>query len=195
MPHVITITGPSGSGKSTTLRNLLESANNSFCPTMVPKYTTRKRHEDDKGEVICVECIPPECDLVYVQYGVLYGLDFRTILNPIANGQSPIVILNDVRAVEDVRNRLGRLVRSVFIFRKKPTIGMFRMLANKKGGINKRETEQRYFKALAIYRIYIENIHLFDHVIVNSGTFDNLKAQARQIVYGLNHDKNWPLRK
>jgi guanylate kinase len=138
MPHVITITGPSGAGKSTTLFNLLDLASDDFCPVMVPKYTTRKPHDDDHGEVICGP-MPVNCDLVYVQYGVLYGLDFRSILDPVAKGQSPIVILNDVRAVEDVRNRLGRLVRSIFIFRKKPTLTGFQRLAAIKGVIKEAE--------------------------------------------------------
>lgn len=193
MPHVITLTGPSGAGKSTTLFNLLGLEDDSFKPKMIPKYTTRNPHDDDHGEVICVQSIPEECDLMYVQYGVLYGLDFRAILEPISKGKSPIVILNDVRAVEDVRMRLGGLVRSVFIFREEPTMEVFQQLASVKG--NREEAEQRYYKSLAIYRIYIENITLFDHVIVNSGTFDDLKAQARQIVYGLSHDQKWTLLK
>jgi guanylate kinase len=191
MPHVITLTGPSGAGKSTTLFNLLKLKEEGFNPVMISKYTTRSPHDDDHGEVECVPSMPSNCDLVYVQYGVLYGLDFRTILDPISKGKSPIVILNDVRAVEDVRMRLGGLVRSVFIFREEPTIKLFKQLAGVKG--NREEIEQRYYKALAIYRIYIENIPLFDHVIVNSGTKVELEAQAQKIVYGFSHDQKWTL--
>jgi hypothetical protein len=45
--------------------------------------------------------------------------------------------------------------------------------------------EVRFEKARTIYRIYIENIYLFDHVIINSGTFEELEVQVGQIVKSL----------
>jgi guanylate kinase len=194
MPHVITITGPSGAGKSTTVRYLQKPVDQTFKPRLIPKYTTRPPHIDDEGEVICVEAIPRECDLIYEQYEFRYGLALGTIFDTIANGQSPLVILNDIRAVEDVRNSLRRLVRALFIFRKSPTLQEYgELAANVKGVIDEKERERRFKKAQAIYRIYIENIHLFDHVIVNSGTEEELETQVKQIIKGLSQDLNWPL--
>lgn len=270
MPHVITLTGPSGAGKSTTLRYFLDYANSSFRPEMVPKYTTRPPHDDDEGEVICRKVIPDKCDLVYEQYGVRYGLELETIFDLVAKGKSPVVILNDVRAVEDVRNALGGLVRSVFVFRESPTPETSLKLTQTKGlhkkagillrvsgsfqsdleghslspefrrkfreyvpllsnsieitleeesnswwindavadqmyiaeqedgmlniyKIDQKELKLRLQKAQALYRIYIENIHLFNHVIINSGTYSDLQRQVNKIVLGLIPDKNWPL--
>jgi len=193
MPHVITITGPSRVGKSTTIRYLLACADRDFRPTLVSKYTTRSQRTDDKDdEVRCVKDIPPECDLVYDQYGARYGLELRTVFQCIANGQSPIVVLNDVRAVEDVRDSLGKLVRSLFIFRENPSSTDYQKELVKSRG--KEDAKPRFEKAQTIFRTYIENIHLFDHVIINSWTFGELEAQVRQIVKGLK-DPNWPLRK
>ncbi len=115
MPHVITITGPSRVGKSTTVDYLLRCANENFTPKLVRKYTTRPPRKDDKYDEVQCGGIPPECDLVYEQYGERYGLESRTLFEAIADGQSPIVILNDVRAVEDVRNSFRERVRSIFI--------------------------------------------------------------------------------
>ena len=45
------------------------------------------------------------------------------------------------------------------------------------------ETAQsRYDKAKAIYRIYIENIYLFDNVILNIGSYDFTKQQVAHVV-------------
>lgn len=198
MPHVITITGASGAGKSTVVRYLLASANKSFRPELVAKYTTRPRRATDDPnmvEVICRDAIPPKCDLVYEHCEERYGLRMDTLFDIVASRQSPIVILNDVRAVEDVRNCFKGLVRSVFIFREVPTRRRYIELAMERGIKDAEEPERRFHKAQAIYRIYIENIHLFDHVILNSGTFEQLEAQVKQIVKGLEQDLNWPLRK
>jgi hypothetical protein len=56
------------------------------------------------------------------------------------------------------------------------------------------DAEPRYERAQTIFRIYIENIQFFDHVIINSGSSPKeLEMQVKQIVKGLK-DPNWPLR-
>jgi guanylate kinase len=185
MPRVITITGPSRAGKSTTVDYLLECANKNFRPKLVHKYTTRSPREDDKDDEVQCGGVPPECDLAYEQYGERYGLESRILVEYIAKGQSPIVILNDVRAVEDVRNSFRERVRSIFIFRHDPLSEKYHQeLIESRGEAG----EVRFEKARTIHRIYIENIHLFDHVIINSGTCEELKVQMRQIVKSLEQD-------
>lgn len=194
MPHLITITGASGSGKSTVVNYLLTSANNSFKPKLIPKYTTRTPRKDDRGEVICVSEIPDECDLVYEQHEARYGIRLKDIYDVISRGASPIVILNDVRTVEDVRSALNGLVRSIFIFRTSPTFERYQQLAKSRRVQNEVDIERRFRKAQAIYRIYIENIYLFDQVIINNGSRKDLRVQVRQITKGLKQMVNWPLR-
>jgi guanylate kinase len=191
MPHVITITGPSRAGKSETLDCLLRRTSDRFNPVKVPKYTTRPPGCVDRGEVICTG-ITPECDLVYELYGERYGLELNTLFEHVSRGRSPLVILNDVRAVEDVRAAFRELVRSIFIFRHNPLSETYHQELRESRG--KDAAEPRFQKARTIFRIYIENIHLFDHVIINSGSKDELNTQVAQIVKGL-EDPNWPLRK
>jgi len=194
MPNVITLTGPSGSGKSTALGYFLKSKNRTFKPVLIPKYTTRAARDDDSGEALCVASIPAESDLVYEQYGVRYGLNSQKLFDYLAAGNSPIVILNDVRTVEDVRNALGPLVRSVFVFREGPSIEKYKELGRSRNVKNEEELNRRFNKAQAIYRIYIENIHLFDHVIINGRKRAALKTQVHRIVTGLSGVQSWPLR-
>ena len=186
MPHVITITGPSRAGKSTTVAYLQKCANEDFRPRLVRKYTTRLPRRDEKDDEVRCGGIPPECDLVYEQYGRRYGLESRTLFEAIADGQSPIVILNDVRAVEDVRNFFRERVRSIFIFRHDPASEAYHQELTR--WRDELDADVRFEKAQTIYRIFIENIHLFDHVIINSGTFEELEMQVRQIVRGLGQD-------
>lgn len=184
MPHVITITGPSRAGKSTTVDRLQRLENDTFKPKLVHKYTTRRPRKDDEDDEVrfAGAKLPDGCDLIYEQYGSRYGLDSRKLVECLTKGQSPIVILNDVRAVEDVRNAFRERVRSIFIFRHDPLSEEYREeLINSRGEAG----EVRFRKAQAIYRIYIENIHLFDHVIVNSGTFEELEIQVKQVVKSL----------
>ena len=60
------------------------------------------------------------CDLAYEQFGDRYGLRLKDLYEYLKNGQTPIVVLNDVRTVEDIKTKLGGQCFSIFIFREVP---------------------------------------------------------------------------
>lgn len=197
---VITITGPSGSGKTTLSNCFVSLASHDFKPLIVPKFTTRIARNNEVSpqeaphkEKVFVDKIPSTCDLVYESYGVRYGLHMRSIFDAVSSGNTPIVVLNDIRVVEDVRILLGPIVRSVFVFRGSPEYSQFKNLAQSRGGLGKDDEWARFQKAYSIYRIYIENIHTFDHVALNVGSIDELCLQASRIINGLCPRRNWPL--
>lgn len=178
--RIITITGPSMSGKSTAMQMMLEHSYMGC--EVVPKFKTRPRRPDDDEEVISVQKIPDECDLVYEQAGTRYGLSSNKIYDALKRGRSPVVILNDIRAIEDVRSILGPIVLSFFIFREEPNLQSMLKIAEKREVSEINDTLLRLNKARAIYRIYIENIQLFDYVLINSGDREILGAQVSTIL-------------
>src|SRR5438270_8400607 len=123
MPFVITLTGPSGSGKSTVV-NQIKAVGPDFdiTPRVIDRYTTRPRRIDDGDDLTTVSEIPRHCDLVYEQYGVRYGLQSQGIFSCLSRGETPIIIVNDVRTVADIRRMSGPLTRTLFLFRSFPTI-------------------------------------------------------------------------
>ena len=190
MANIITLTGASQCGKSFVRKLFLEVNSNDFKPVLFKKYTTRANRVTD-DDVVCVEKIPDNCDIVYEQYGNRYGFRFDDLYNHLVNGESPIVVVNDVRAVEDLRAAIGSQVVSLFIYRRPPQLKAFEdeELARVKGRgkdaqeLAIRAAKVRNDKAVAIHRIYIENIHLFDNVILNiSGAMDKTAVQVSHIV-------------
>lgn len=195
MANIITLTGPSGSGKSTAIKYFLKYNTDFFKPQVIAKYSTRQRRKEDSFEIKAgYEQLPSECDLVYEQYGVRYGLILQEVYDVLSQGQSPIVILNDVRAVDDIRSLLGGLVKSVFIYRSDPDLELMNRIALDRGQVDKSDVTRRYQKAQSIYRIYIENIHLFNHVIINRYSRSELAVQVKRIIQGFKQSPNWPLR-
>jgi len=123
-----------------------------------------------------------QCDLAYEQYGDRYGLRLEDLYSHLKKGETPIVILNDVRTVEDVKTKLGGQCFSIFIFREAPNLDRF-IVDGKKRGESTESTKIRFQKASAIYRIYIENIHIFDKLILNiENNTDSLEKILRQII-------------
>lgn len=187
MAHVITLTGPAHCGKSTIRKMFLDLEKENFMPIMVKKYTTREQRTND-DDVICVPRMPKGCDLVYEQYGVRYGMQMKNLYEYLEAGKTPIVVVNDIRAVEDIKSALGSLVYSIFLYRKPAVYEDFYMeekerYTEKSEKDIEKNARTRFEKAQAIYRIYIENIHLFDKVILNTtNNKDSAKKQVECIV-------------
>lgn len=179
---IITLTGPSQSGKSLVMEKIISIADRinlsgrRFFPKKIRKYTTRQLRLDElerieKGEKADVEftkSIPDTCDLVYQTYGIRYGLATKDLEECLNQGISPIVVVNDIRAVEELRKVFSGKVLSLFLFRKIPELIDFKEEAKERGNVSETEIIARYEKAIAIYRVYIENISLFDHVVLNA---------------------------
>jgi guanylate kinase len=190
MPSLITITGPSQAGKSTAIELFMKCKDENFVPTTVPKFTTRASRSDDKPtEVITVNSLSSKLDLVYQQYDSRYGVSSTSILEKMKEGFSPIIVLNDVRLIVEVKNIFGSLVKSIFLFRKSPKAEELFANAAARGEEISETTKKRFKKAEAIYRIYIENIYLFDHVIINAGDLCTLELQVHGIVDSLKVNK------
>lgn len=191
MAKIITLTGASGAGKSTAIDFFLSNQKEHFHPICIPKFTTRNpRKDDSKREVKYCQNLPNDCDLVYQQYDVRYGLSLEEIMTKLKKGLSPIIVLNDVRTIREVKRIFGELTVSCFVYRTEPKLEDFVKLAALRGQQNQEMIEKRFRKAQAIYRIYIENIYLFDHVLINSFNRKELKKQISQMIKGFQIGKN-----
>lgn len=186
MRRIITLTGPSMAGKSTAIDYFLSTKIKGYEPICIPKYNTRKKRNDDREfEVISCDKLPPICDLVYQQYDVRYGLNSFEIIKKLTQNNTCIIVLNDVRTISEIKRIFGELCVSIFVYRKSPSVEQFKLRSE----INDSEINLRLKKAESIYRIYIENIELFDHVLINSFGKSELKKQIKSIVKMVTDDK------
>lgn len=196
---IITLTGPSGCGKSFVMKRImnleksLEQEGLAFYPYAFPKYVTRPmRREEIKNvlehkpiDIISVDYIPDDCELKYQTYGKQYALRLKDIKELLDKGKSPIVVINDVRVVEELKREFPNQVLALFLFREIPKKESFEKEAKKRGGGATNESEDRFNKATSIYRTYIENIGIFNRVILNVGnrnTEDYAKIQVENLI-------------
>lgn len=183
MSNLIIFTGPSQSGKSTALNYFLTSSSKDFRAICLPKYTTRQpRNDDNPREVICCTDLPSDCDLVYQQYDQRYGLNSNDILDELKLNKTVLLVLNDVRTIYEVKRIFGSICYSIFVFRQAPNYDEFIRISKNRGSTDINQMEKRLKKAEAIYRIYIENIPVFDKVLLNSFGKRELKMQVNGII-------------
>lgn len=167
---IITLTGPSGCGKSYVIERIMDLEqkfalqNIDFHPVRVPKYVTRPLRSNEirdllegkELDVISLEHISDTCELKYQTYGKKYGLELNTVTSHLEEGKSPVIVINDIRVVEELKKKFPEQVLSLFLFREVPRRDTFLKEAKARGNVAKSETEERFNKATAIYRTYIE---------------------------------------
>jgi guanylate kinase len=182
---IIAITGPSACGKTYITEKIIDLGKQlrkegvEFQPKRFFKYVTRPYRETEiidmnKGldiDVKSVKSIPIEnngCKLVYRTYGDEYGLKIQDLTTLLDDNISPIVVINDVRVVEELKREFEGRVLSIFIFRETiPDKSTHLKAANARGGVSDKKSITRFEKAVALYRVFIENIFIFDRVILN----------------------------
>ncbi len=201
-PFIITLTGPSACGKGLITdfiidySKVLQERNISFYPFLLPKDVTRSYRiteavsmvlgKSDKVDVNSVSSIPAEDDLVYRTYGDEYAINSKILDEALNNNRSPIVVINDVRVVEEIKRKYHGRVLSLFIFRDIiPDIESHKKTGSARGGVSEKKVLTRYEKAVALYRVFIENIHIFDRVVLNVGDLELAQIQARGIIDGI----------
>lgn len=203
-PFIITLTGASTSGKSFVIDKIIEIAKEFqrkdvlFKPIPFQKYTTReyraneiaKRQQNQFIDVVSVDEIPDDCDIIYRTYSREYGLRSKDLRLKMELGETPLVVINDVRAVEELKYVFKGKVLSLFIFRHIPNFEDIKKEALKRGNVTEKELMDRYIKATYLYRIYIENIAVFDRVILNvkdenEDIYKCTKLQISNILHGV----------
>lgn len=179
---IIALTGPSACGKTYITKKIidfgeqLQQKDINFHPVRFYKYVTRPYRETeiiDKAkhleiDVKSVKSIPNDCELVYRTYGDEYGLRIKELKTFLDKNISPIIVINDVRVVEELKREFVGQVLSLFIFREIiPDIETHKNANSLRGSSTEKKSIIRFEKAVALYRIFIENIFIFDRVILN----------------------------
>lgn len=205
-PFIITLTGPSACGKGLVTEAIIEYSKIlqknriAFYPFIFTKDVTRPYRFNEALSILrniqidvnSICAIPENDDLVYRTYGDEYALSTCTLTKALAENKSPIVVINDIRVVEELKRIYKGQVLSLFIFRHIiPDVEQHKKASADRGGVSAQKTLSRYEKAVALYRVFIENIHIFDRVILNvrENDIDLTKLQARRIIDGVLNEK------
>jgi len=181
--RIYTITGTSGSGK-TMVKSFMTELSDRFVE--IAKYSTRKLRPGDT-DIISVDQIPAFCDIKYETYGERYGLCSDDIIAAFEMGKNPIIVINDLSGIEELRKYIQ--VTSMFVFRSAPNEQdyiMQEMERNVDGKLSEDQViaaaRKRFRKADSVMRMWMENQYAFDKVIWNTESLDHLFEQIKLYV-------------
>lgn len=160
---IILIFGASGSGKSTLMEQLLISGGQY---SIHRKGTDRPARKYDDVEITCIKDFKPEkYDYVYQTYGYKYGIERQQIDAALKREQHHFIICNDISTIKSLKRDYGNEIKVIFHYFDAPYEVLFDI--QKKRGIEDDEINERLAKTKILYRLFVEEWHLFDGALTN----------------------------
>ena len=187
------LSGGSGAGKTVLLNAMLEkNPDTSITPQ---KYSDReKRNQDDDIKTIAIDDFNKEdYTFVYSMNNNFYGFKAIDIIDCLKKGKNVFIIISDFRIIEEIKKHFGSLVTVIYIFRNMSERELNKILetrnkqnedVNRQTDISKdTENKIRKNRLYSIQKQYVENIALFDHVILNrTNKQEEMYEQLKNIV-------------
>lgn len=186
------ISGSSGSGKTELLGLIQNQA--TFKAVLAPKYSTRDERNGEFDDIRHVDRInDEEYTFVYPMNNYTYGIKAEEITDLLGRGYNVFIILSDLRIVEEVKQFFGSIAVSLYIFRNLSADQLEKVLEEREmaRGINQvdtvpleRQRQTRLNRLYFIQRKYVDNITLFDHIILNIREPRDMLQQVANLVKG-----------
>lgn len=186
------ISGSSGSGKTELLSLIQNQA--TFKAVVAPKYSNRDERKGEFDDIRHVDRInDEEYTFVYPMNNYTYGIKAEEIADLLGQGYNVFIVLSDLRIVEELKQFFGSIAVSLYIYRNLSPDQLKKVLEERESarGIKQDDTvpfaRQRQTRLNRLYlmqRQYVDNITLFDHVILNTRKSQDLLQQVTKLIGG-----------
>lgn len=174
--------GASGSGKSTLLSIIRR-----VCPeaSVHKKFTTRGQRPGESLENLedleHVEAINPDlCEEIYRKFSNYYGIRKELLRIAHANREMHFMIIRDIQAIRRLKSKYPEL--AVIYIHSDPHDIEDAVQARE--GLDKQERLRRIHDD---YIDYVNNVTLFDHVVLNFWDIENAVKQLRHLIAHYQH--------
>ena len=169
MANIFVVVGGENSGKDEIIRAVHDLGG--LHAQVVPKFTSRERHEDDGKEIRCnyifeedtntgkYRVISQEddkefcCDIVYYKNNNYYGIDTHQIWVGLRNKKFQVIVVSEVEAINHIRKKFGRLVVLIYVH-----------------SFNEERISEEF-------KLFLDNFNTFDHVLIAESKKEDLYDQ------------------
>jgi ribose 1,5-bisphosphokinase PhnN len=176
MQRLVVIVGTPGSGKDQLIRAIHDLG--ARHAQIVPKHTSRERWDDDGNEMICPgdpDYNLDACEIQYQNYGDRYGIESSKMWEGLSRGVFPVVVVSNIDAINALHQMFGKLMLLVYIH-SEMEVDQYRHSEMARGK-DTQYIERRVAEYQLAFDIFLENYPAFDHVLINSGSSEDLFDQ------------------
>lgn len=174
--RILIIAGASFSGKDELVNALIQ-----IVPTKVGAYrkgTTRPKVKNDKNELVHLKYLNIEFDVQYEKNGYKYGVNSKEVWKMLSDEKIVIVVLSDISAIKKMKQLFKNLISTIYLH---SNVDQDQLNEAKKT-LSNIEFKRRSKSLNDLKNIYISNLNVFDHVLLNTSEPEDLYDQAFNIL-------------
>ena len=176
-PRLVVMVGAPGSGKDLLIRAINDLG--AQHAQIVPKHTFRDRNLDDGNEMICPS--DPDfnfeaCDITYEMYEDRYGFECSRIWNGLRKGIFQVLVVGEPNAINKLHEIFGELMILVYVH-SEITPEEYKRTEIAYGSNSYVERRAKTKNYMNSFEIFIKNYLAFDHVLIYSGSPEDLFDQ------------------
>lgn len=174
--RILIIAGASFSGKDELVNALIQIE-----PSKVSAYrkgTSRKKKSTDNNELLHLKKLSNRYDIQYEKNGHSYGIDTDEVWKILAKEKIVILVLSDLKSIVKLKEKFKNIVSSIYLH---SNIDQDQLNEAKKT-LPKDEFSKRSESSSSLKKTYINNLSVFDHVLLNTSEPEDLYDQAFNIL-------------
>lgn len=191
------ISGTPTSGK-TTLINMIR-LEPSLNAVVVPKYATRSWRNVSDDTQYNATVSDKAFDFTYPYHNNRYGVSVQAIYDILSRGFNGFIIVSPPRIVRQMKQVLGSLATTIYLHSNRAEAELVEIVTQRRNatGVYRniltqeldKEVRTRTINMRVVRRQYVENIALYDHVLLNTASQENLLLQLKNIVRAYQEDR------
>jgi ribose 1,5-bisphosphokinase PhnN len=177
--RIFVVSGGPGSGKDALIQAVRVMG--SLHAQIIPKHTSRTRRRSDGTEMICSDDANwalDKCHLKYNNHGDYYGIEVDKIWAGLASNLHQIVVVSNRDAINAICEQFFDAVVLIYVH---SDVGVADFVSNEADGEQDAYVKVRSTGYEDAFKMYIDNISAFDHVVIYSGSQEDMFDQMFRI--------------
>lgn len=174
--RIFIIAGGSFSGKDKLVNAMIQME-----PKKILSYqkaTTRIESENDNGELLHLKELTETYDITYNKNGHKYGLSSNQIWSSLAKERITLIVLSDLESIKKIKSIFQEICVVIYLHANID----FEELERAKIELENKEFIKRKNSLDELQKIYINNMDIFNHVLLNTSESEDLYDQAFNIL-------------
>jgi guanylate kinase len=144
------------------------------------KGTTRPKMPDDKNELKHFDSkqLPDTYDFIYEKNSYQYGLSTKGLWNELSREKIVLIVLSDLELIKSLKRKFNQICSVIYLHANIDK----EKLEKARAEMSAEEFDKREKSSVELHEIYVNNINVFDHVLLNTSESEDLYEQAFNIL-------------
>ena len=177
--RIIIIAAGSFAGKDDLVNAMIHIEPNKA--TAYQKGTTRSKKSGDNNELkhFNSERLPDSYDLIYEKNGgYQYGLSTKELWSELSQEKIVLIVLSDLESIKALKQKFNQICSVIYLHANTDK----EELEKARKELSQEEFDKREKSIAELHEVYVNNMNIFDHVLLNTSESEDLYEQAFNIL-------------